>query len=137
MLLATLSLLPRQLTLLAFAEEAAHEEIVALANPAKAVEVSFPSGTNSKRDISVQLAYTDDLFARPAVEYNDKLGYASVCLAIAAGNSNLGGSDYTDKGRNISASIYARAHKGGRRGEGLDRGLQPCGCDHQSRRRMA
>ena len=105
LLLAALSLLPRQLALFAYAEEAAPEEVVALANPAKAVEVSFPSGTNSKRDISVQLAYTDDLFARPAVEYNDKLGYASVCLAVAAGNSNLGGSDYTDKGRNISAFL--------------------------------
>lgn len=84
MLLATLSLLPRQLALVAYAEETAPEEIVALANPAKTVEASFPSGTNSKRDISVQLAYTDDLFVRPAVQYNDKLGYASVCLAVAA-----------------------------------------------------
>ena len=67
--------------------------------------VSFPSATNSKSDLQVVLNYSDDeLFSAKSDTYNDDLGYASVCLASAAGNSNAE-EDYANKGKNIQAFL--------------------------------
>ncbi len=66
--------------------------------------VGFPSATNSISDLQVVLNYSDNLFATSSSTYNDKLGYASVCLAAAAGNSSAEAS-YATKGKNIIAFL--------------------------------
>lgn len=67
--------------------------------------VAFPSTTNSESDLQVVLNYSDaELFSAKSDTYNDNLGYASVCLASAAANSNTE-EDYANKGKNIQAFL--------------------------------
>ena len=89
----------------ALAPSAGQQLAVQDANATQLIGVTFPSATSSGKDIQVPLNYTDDLFRGPASTYNDDLGYASVCLASAAGYSNEGGSDYSNKGKNIRAFL--------------------------------
>ena len=67
----------------------------------QAIYASFPSFTSSSEDLSHLFYYSDSLFAEPADTYNEDLAYASVNMAAAANGSNTGGSDYSQKAKNI------------------------------------
>lgn len=71
-------------------------------------EFKHPSPSDHSKDISAVYYYSDGYFMQSGKIYNEYLATMSMCLAMAAFNSNEGGSDYTNKSlnlRSISNSI--------------------------------